>query len=130
MHALHSWLPSACFNYGIFKNKFLNAVKDVEACLLAYFKPSETVEGIICDLHSSLAIKPAWREKPALDAHFVDRHYKGELGCNKNNKYLYCIVFKNTGCWSTNRSKEKRLASLQKFSKMLPFLTSITGGDE
>lgn len=54
MHALQSGLPKACCNEEIFKNKRLNAVKDIGACKVAYFKPEDTVVGLISDLHSSL----------------------------------------------------------------------------
>lgn len=35
-------------------NKLLNAVKDIKACKLAYYKPANDLKGAIAYLHSSL----------------------------------------------------------------------------
>lgn len=129
MHSLQSGLPKAYCNEDIFMNKLLNAVKDVEACQLAYFKPTATVEGLISDLHSSLAIEPQPRQVPALDAHFVDRKYKGQRGRINYRKNATCIVCKKKGCWSTNHSAEERIASLRKNRQVRQFFTAITDED-
>lgn len=125
MHALQSGLPGAYCNDEIFKNKLLNAVKDVEECRFAYFKPASTVEGLISDLHSSLAIEPSPQSSPALNAHFVDRRYKGQRGRGSNRSVLHCIVCKKKGCWSTNHSKEDRLAALRKNRQVRQFFTAV-----
>lgn len=78
MHPLHSGLPSTYCNDEVFKNKLLNAVKDVEASRLAFFKPAERVECLISDLHSSLAIEPTRQQSSSLDAHFATRCFKGQ----------------------------------------------------
>lgn len=51
MHELQCGLPPPYCNDEIFGNKRLNAVKDFDACKCAYYKPVETVEGLISDLH-------------------------------------------------------------------------------
>lgn len=124
MHALQSGLPNAYCNDEIFKNKLLNAVKDVEECRFAYFKPAETVEGLISDLHSSLAIQPTSSVSPALNANFIDRRYKGQRGRNQSNNNLQCIVCKRQGCWSTNHPKEERIAALRKNRQVRRYFTS------
>ena len=137
MHALQSGLPSAYRNDEIFKNKLLNAVKDVESCRFAYFKPADTVEGLISDLHSSLAVEPSSKSSPAVDAHFIDRRFKGQRGRTpdgkgSHRKDLSCLVCHKKGCWSTNHSKEERIAALRKNRQVRQFLTTVSdseGGD-
>lgn len=63
---LFSWLQDAQSsltkeyqNEAILQNKVLKAVKNVESCILAYFKTTSDLPGIITDLHaSSDAISP------------------------------------------------------------------------
>lgn len=83
IHELQSGLNKAYRNGKIFQNKLLNAVKEVDACKLAYFKPAKLVEGLISDLHSSLATGTT-SPSPALDAHFVNRKYRGQCGRYKS----------------------------------------------
>lgn len=80
MHTLQSCLPDAYDNDEIFRNKLLNALKDVETCKFAYFKLVETVEGLISDLHSSLAIETSTPPSAAVDAHLVDRKFRVQRG--------------------------------------------------
>ena len=135
MHALQSGLPSAYRNDEIFKNKLLNAVKDVESCRFAYFKPADTVEGLISDLHSSLAIEPSSITSPDVDAHFIDRRFKGQRGRipnykGSNRQDLSCIVCHKKGCWSTNHSKKERIDALRKNRQVRQFLTTVSDSDD
>lgn len=47
-------LPALYCNETLLISKLLNAVRDVEDCLLAYHKPVDTGQGVISDLHASL----------------------------------------------------------------------------
>lgn len=134
MHTLQSAMPITYCNDEIFKNQLLNAVKDVDTCRFAYSKPTDAVEGRILDLHLSLAIEPITTTSPALDANFVDHRYKGQRGRNLKNRthtrqHLNCIVCKKKGCWSTNHSKEERLAELRNIRQIRQFFTDIENDD-
>lgn len=129
MHALKSGLPGAYLNDKIFKNKLLNAAHDVYASTLAYFKPADTVEGFISDLHCSLAIETVTRLSLALNAHFVDRKFRGGHGRHQNpspnRNDLRWIVCINNGFWATNHCKYKRLAALRNNKRVRQFVSSI-----
>lgn len=114
-------LPKEYRNDVLLKNKILNAVKDVEECKLAYYKPADSINGVIADLHSALATAsaaktttvttttpPIHTSRPTTEAYYVDRRYH-----NKRNNKKYCLVCKKKGCWSTNHTKEERLKALQ-----------------
>lgn len=64
-------LPKEYRNDTIFK-KLLNAVKNVESCRPTYQKPAESLQGIISDLHASIAtgMKTQSHDPSAL---YVDR---------------------------------------------------------
>lgn len=107
------------------KNKLLNAVKDIEACKLAYYKPADDLEGVIADLHSSLAAMPH-ATKPVLDAHFVDRKFRGDRRSrDRGINHRTCFVCKRKRCWSTDHTNEERLAALKKNKSFRRFMTSI-----
>lgn len=108
----------------------VNEIKDVEACGLTYFKPADTVEGLISDLHSSLPIETVSTNSPALDAYFVDQRYKrqrGRKGKNRTNysANLQCIIGKKKGCWSTNNSRVERLAAMRQNCQIRQFFTAM-----
>lgn len=65
-------LPSAYRGEEILKDKSLNSVREIDACRLAYHKPAETLEGIISDLHASMATSSV-KKKSGTAAHLVDR---------------------------------------------------------
>lgn len=79
MRELQCGMFYAYCNDKIFENILLNAVKDVDACKLAYFKPADSIEELISDLLSSLAIEGTPSDV-AVHAHFVDRKYHGQRG--------------------------------------------------
>lgn len=109
------------------KNKLLNAVKDINACKLAYYKPAEDLEGVIADLHSSLAAVPQ-AVTPVLDANFVDRKFRGDRRGRSSGSGVNartCFVCKRKGCWSTNHTNEERLAALRKSKSFRQFLTIV-----
>lgn len=83
------------------------------------------MEGLISDLHSSLAINLSPQPNPAFNAHLVDRRYKGQRGRGINRSDLYCIVCKKKGCWSTNHPKEERLPALRRNRQVRQFFTAV-----
>lgn len=138
MHELQSGLSEAYRNDEIFRNKLLNAVKNVDASKLAYYKPADSFEGLVSDLYS-LAVEttPA---SPAVDAHFLNRHYRGKserysnthdsggnkqhnLGRSRDN--LRCIVFHKEICWSTKHFKEERISALRRNERVRQFVTDV-----
>lgn len=134
MHKLQSGPLNAYCNDDIFKNKLLNAVKDVDACTFTYFKPADTVKGLTSDFHSSLSIAPITTTSPVLDANFFDRRYKGKLVWSLNNStptqhHVNRIVYKNKECWSTNHDNEERLAALRSNRQIRQFFTDIENDD-
>lgn len=78
MHALQSGMPNAYRNDEIFKKKLLNAIKDVDAYKLVYFKAAATIKGLISDLNSSLALDTIAMNPAALDTYFIDRKFRGQ----------------------------------------------------
>lgn len=52
---IQSSIAKEYLNDIILRNKLLNAVRNVAVCLLAYHKSENPVQGVISDLHSSLA---------------------------------------------------------------------------
>lgn len=52
-------LPKEYRSDTILRNMFLNAVRDADTCPPACHKPSKTLQGIILDLHFSLASVPS-----------------------------------------------------------------------
>lgn len=75
-------LPKEYRNDTMLRNEWLNAVRKVEDCRLAYHKPTESVQGKMSDLHASLSSAehlPTGSssrlpdEKPTTP--FVDRRY-------------------------------------------------------
>lgn len=68
----------------ILKDKLLNDIKYIDAFRLAYYKAVQTLQGLISDVHASLAAMtpcvPSHLHAP--NAHFLDRKYKG----NQNNR--------------------------------------------
>lgn len=119
-------LPPEYHNDTILKNKLLNSVKKVEACRLAYQKPAETLQGIISDLHASVAtVRTSDLSDPVV--HYTDRHYHRR---HQGKKGKFCLVCKKQGCWSTNHSTSERLAALKKHKQIRQFLTEIGEEDE
>lgn len=127
---IQSSLPIEYRNETILKNKLLNAVKDVKDCQLAYHKPADTVQGVISDLHASLAtLKTRGTEATAFEpsANFVDRR----LVRNKPSKppstssSKKCFVCGRPGCWSTNHSPKERLRSYRKNKSIRQFIASF-----
>lgn len=102
----------------------------MEACKIAYFKPAETVESLISELRSSLAIASTVKHAVAVDAHFVDRKYWGEWGRSQIRKGFFCILFNNKGCWSKIYSIKKRLAALRRNENVRQFVASLTEDDK
>lgn len=75
-------------NRTILPDRLLNSVKDVSGCQLVYQKPANTAQGVISDLHASLAMckRPSSQSlfaQPILDVSYVDRRYVRGSGCNR-----------------------------------------------
>lgn len=108
------------------KNKLFNSVKEVEARRLAYQKPAETLQGIVSDLHASVAtVRTTDLSDPV--ALYTGRHYHRR---NQGKKGKFCLDCKKQGCWSTNHSTSERLAALKKHKKIRQFLAEIGEEDE
>lgn len=124
-------LPQDYRSETILRNKLLNSVRDVEACRLAYHKPADTVQGVISDLHASLATLKI--ENPAPSAHFVDRQYfrtNGDRRKGGSNRQKKCFVCKRPGCWSTNHSSKERLKAYRQSKSLRQFVTSLSPDEE
>lgn len=74
-HVLQSGPRNAYCNDEIFKNKVLSAANNMEPCEMAYLKPAKTVEVLVSDLHSSLAIESTAKHPVAVDANILDRKH-------------------------------------------------------
>lgn len=57
LSGLQSSLHGEHHNEEILRNKFLNAVRNVESCKLPCYKPADTVQGVILDIHASLSTR-------------------------------------------------------------------------
>lgn len=66
----------------------------------------------------------------AVDAHPINRKYRGQRGRFQIPKNTSCIVCNNKGYWWTNHSKEKRLDVLHRNKYVRKFVASITEDDE
>lgn len=71
MHAQQYGLAIAYYNYNdqIFKNKLLNALRDVDEAKFACFKPSLTIEGLISDLNLYQVSNQTAKSTPTIDIH-------------------------------------------------------------
>lgn len=123
-------LPKEYRSEIILRNKLLNAVRDVESCRLAYHKPAETVQGVISDLHASIAaMKNSDSSSPEPSAHLVDRRYIRN-GDDRNrgdpSRQKKCFVCKRPGCWSTNHSSKERLKAYRNSKILRQFITSLS----
>lgn len=111
------------------KNKLFNAVKEIEARKLAYYKRDSDMGAIIADLNSSL---PPMLEipTPVLDAHLVDRKFRGDCyRKDSRNKSGECFFSQRKGCWPTIYTNKEKIAALRKKS-FRQFITSIVNNDD
>lgn len=91
-------LPIEYHNGTIISIKLLKTVKDIDTCKLAYFKPTDSIQGIISDLYASrksYAPKSNANKMP-VEALVVDRSYHTKLK-NKNRKDHTSYVRKTVG---------------------------------
>lgn len=117
--------------------KTIEACKKVPACRLACFKPSLTLEGLITDLRTSVALQG---ESPEQLTHedaeqlYTDRRYKGHRPQNRdrfqkkdsgiaaspaNTSAKACFICKKIGCWSTKHTSEERKKHREDFQKQV-----------
>lgn len=132
---IQSSLPSEYRNDTILRNKLLNSVRDVAECRLAYHKPADTVQGVISDLHASLATSESFAGSSSLQqpisAHLVDRKYYHADNSRNNSRYRHegtnkkCFVCGKPGCWSTNHSTKSRLQALKKNKVLRQFIAEL-----
>lgn len=122
-----SLLPSEYKSEEILKNRLLNSVKDIEACQLAYYKPASTLQGVISDIHASLAITSI-KIQDGADSFFVDRtfHTRNQKKHNHKLKDQVCFVCKRRGCWSPNHRTTERIKALRKDKVARQFIASIS----
>lgn len=134
---IQSSLPQEYQHEIILRNKILNGVKDVDACRLAYHKPAETVQGVISDLHASLATMDTQNRvlgtqlQPA--AHFVDRRVvRGnsnrqghEEKATKVSHGKKCFVCGRPGCWSSNHPPKERLQAYRKNKSIRQYFATL-----
>lgn len=94
--------------------------------------PHNTVQGLISDLHSSLATEPESgpRRETALNVHFVDQKYWGQLNRNNFKRDKSCIVGIKKGCCSTKNSPNEHFKALHENKNMRHFLAGIVNNDE
>lgn len=78
--------------------KLLNSIKDIDACQLAYYKPANILQGLISDIHASLATTSTTN---GADAFFVDRSTKQETTKDKTKsskiEYALCANAEDAG---------------------------------
>lgn len=101
-------LPNDYRNDIILQNELLNAVKVVDECRLVYHKPSNTVQGVIYELHASLATSKrhkATMSSPVFEtidpsAHFIDCSYLRvpNTSLQQNGKERRCIFCEKIRC--------------------------------
>ena len=125
LQEIQSSLPTDYHSDIILSNKLLNAISDVEACRLAYQKPADTLQGIISDLHSSLATFYAKNINATSNAFFIDRKFH-----NRSKHKKKCFVCKKLGCWSTNHPKEERLKAMKGNPRFRSFIAEHFSTEE
>jgi hypothetical protein len=99
----------------VLKRKVLRACAGVEACNLARFKPSETLEKVRQDLRHSLSISShnqsaafVTEAQQQPEAYLVGRRFQTPVqdGNHPGVEGKKCVVCKKPGCWSSNHPKE------------------------
>lgn len=118
---IQSGLTKEYHNEVILQNTLLNAVKDVDACKLAYFKPAPDLSGIIADLHASFGVVLP-RKEAIPQVFFFFRKFKGN---RRGGSSKSCFVCKNEGCWSTKYTPAERMNALMKNKIICSYLTCI-----
>lgn len=121
---IQSSLSSEYRNESVLQNKLLIAIKYVKSCQLAYYKPAETVQGVISDLHVSLATAKRYNldhaNHIASSALFVNRRYTrkdaGKVNNSSTSKNYY--VCKRIGCCSSNHSSSKDINFIVRTSSL------------
>ena len=121
-------LPKEYKSEVLLKNKLLSACADVEECRLARQKVSPTVEGVIADLHTSIATSKSF-DKPskfgdasALLTALITERKRFNRYKVKNKPGKNCYVCGKSGCWSTNHTTEERLSAFRKNKKYRAYI--------
>lgn len=119
-------IPLEYRNDTIMKKRLLKAVKDVDACKLAYQKPLDSLQGIMYDLHAYVAT--IHNNNIAITtAHFVDRQFRNS---RDQKKKKYCYVCKKEGCWSKKHSTAEKLSAFKKNKNIRQFFTDVMDGSD
>lgn len=113
-------------NKMVLLKKLLNAVKDVESCKRAYFKPASDLPGIIADLHASLAATLSRRE-PNPQEVFIGRKFEGNRRVRSSKICFFC---KKEGRWSAMHTPSEQMNALKQNKTFRSFLTSIMDGSD
>lgn len=116
----------------IIQNRPLNAVRDVDECLLVYFKPAETVHIVIPDLHSSMSTVPKQVSVHPVTptTHISDRRYFSGENSEKGNKDKNCFVRGKPGCWSTKHSSKERSQAFRKNKRIKYFVADLSADNQ
>lgn len=131
-------LPDEYRDDKILRDKLLNAVQDVIDCLQAYHKPADTVQGVISDLHASLAMTSRHQPPPrpvtnGLDINYVDLRYVQRVPKSHKNRLhrndKKCLVCHRQGCWSTNHSTKDLLNAFRKNKALRQLIGNLPDDD-
>lgn len=134
---IQSSLPQKYRHESTFSNKFLNPIKDAEACIPAYHKPSDSLLVVISDFRVSLVTLS--RNDPLMDAptqpsaNFVyrclvrgnaSRTASGsKSGLSWNGKP--CWVSGSSGCWPASLARKSRLLAYKEKRRIKQFLVTL-----
>lgn len=137
MTDIQSSQPSEYQNDTIIRNEILNAAHDVAECRLAYQKQTDTIQGVISDLHASLATSESFSGASSVQHPFsaplIDRkYYHAENTRQKNwtrqeKKRYVCGQF---GCCSANYSSKSQLQPMKKNKALRQFIAELSGGSD
>lgn len=114
-------------------NKLINACQDVSACQYACFKPSDSLAGLLNDLHSSIITH---QKAHPTEVFFTNRRYHkfdnsrhtqsqptrsygGGGFCGGGGRNKKCFVCQKKGCWSTKHTKDEQQASVKWYKERI-----------
>lgn len=115
--------------------KLVNACRSVPACNYVCFKPSETLSGLINNLHASISTFEVSKEN-MVPQYFTDRRYHRQIPSSRSGKQssssphqphtsdpqsnkTKCYVCKRFGCWSRNHTKTEQEDARRRFKESI-----------
>ena len=107
-----------------FHDRLLAACQDVDVCRYACYRPSPTLPGLLSDLRSSIDTNEKIN-RPTSQVFYTDRRYhrsqprqrRDTERPTRQSRDKPCYVCGEEGCWSTNHSKEERVARKKKLQR-------------